>query len=73
MLVEEVKRTFGFFEVNPQNLTPLFAAVAGPQSVLTTTFPIPNDPGLVGTYAFQALGANSARLYLSNGVGLTIQ
>ncbi len=64
---------FGFFEVNPQNLTPLFAAVAGPQSVLTTTFPIPNDPGLVGTYAFQALGANSARLYLSNGVGLTIQ
>ena len=64
---------FGYLEVNPQNLTSLFSGIAGPQSLLTTTFPIPNDPGLVGTFAFQAIGANPARLYLSNGVGLTIQ
>jgi hypothetical protein len=64
---------FGEFEVNPQLLFPIVTGFSDAQGFYQFNLPIPNNPGLIGGFAFQAVAGNPFRFYLSNGAPLTIQ
>ena len=64
----------GRLQIDMSIMIPVIAGTSDAQGLFTLPLALPNDPGLIGSYAFQAIAdVGSYRPYLTNAVTLTIQ
>lgn len=63
---------WGVVEINTLAFASIAVGIADPQGAFTVPFAVPNNPAVVGSYAFQALAGDQFRLFLSNAAVMTV-
>ncbi|MFN9277064.1 MAG: hypothetical protein ACK6D2_15195 [Planctomycetota bacterium] len=63
---------FGVVEIDVSSFASLGVGLADPQGYFGLPLSIPNNPAVIGAYAFQSLAGNQFRLFLANAASLTV-